>query len=87
MLFLDFLCQKHRENSVLFDGHALNVLFAVKPFLGIFFGVSLLLFDPNLSFSEKEPNYIVKTALFRQNKGCLLRSRILFEKSDKKLKR
>ena len=64
---INFLIKNHRENSVLFHGVPLNVFFVIKGLSRIFFGVSLLVLDPFLSFSRKEPNYVVKTALFVQN--------------------
>ena len=48
----------------------------------IFFGVLILLLDPFLRNSEKVSFLLVKTALFCQKQGYLLRSWILFEISS-----
>ena len=61
-------------------------LFEVKAFPGLFFGVLILLLGRNLGNSGKHCFIIVKTALFSQKQGYLLRTRILSEISAEKSK-
>ena len=66
MLFLHFLDSIQAAPLITFEESVRKCLFVVKALLGIFFGVSLLVFGRNLSFSGKVTEKHEKT---RENRA------------------